>query len=428
MEKYPYNKKSFFALISFLMIIGWIFSGWPRIFNIPPKIQQAHAAMPTFVASGSQASGTGAITPALPLGIAANDILLLFVETANQAAAITKQAGGIWAEVANSPQGVEVDGSTNATRLTVFWSRYNGIQTAPTVGDSGDHTIGIIIAIRGVTTSGNPWDVAAGSTDAFPDTLGSIPGALTTVADTFIVAAITTNVPDANGTNVFSSWANASLTNVTERFDVSRTAGNGGGIGIAIGEKATAGIYGNTTMTISVLAARAMMSLALKPEPPVNSPPNTPILAEIPAFPNEQTPDTTPVLGNFSAIDPEENAIEYEIQWDEDFNFGSPITNLSSNFPGDAGWGAATFASGASVSYTIQAADALVNNQVYWWRVRARDPSGSNTWSAYSLKRSIAADTTLTQEQWFQTTGDQFNTGTLNDTDVTLGEIKLKGW
>ncbi len=162
--------------------------------------------------------------------------------------------------------------------------------------------------------------------------------------------------------------------------------------------------------------------------PIANAPPATPTLADTPAFPHEQTFDTTPVLGNFSTTDPEGDTLEYEIQWDEDFNFETPVTRTSSNFPGDAGWTAATFASGAAVSYTVQPADTLANDQVYWWRVHARDPSGSGTWSAYSVKRSISIDTSLAVERWSQTTGDQFNTGILTDTEVTAGEVKVRGW
>ena len=41
--------------------------------------------VPTFVASGVEASGVGALTPALPVGWAAGPYMLLKVETANQA-------------------------------------------------------------------------------------------------------------------------------------------------------------------------------------------------------------------------------------------------------------------------------------------------------------------------------------------------------
>jgi len=218
---------------------------------------------PVFVAAGAVAYGTGAITPALPSGIATNDILLLCLETANQAISITNQNGGTWTQVTNSPQ--SVGSGTTATRLTVFWSRYNGTQGAPTTSDSGDHQIGRMIAIRGATTSGDPCNVTAGGTEATADTSGSIPGATTTVANTLVVAVIATSLPDSNGTSTFSAWTNANLTGVTERTDNTRNAGNGGGLAIATGVKATAGAYGSTSVTVKTASTKAMMSIAIRP-------------------------------------------------------------------------------------------------------------------------------------------------------------------
>ena len=228
---------------------------------------------PTFVAAGTVASGTGAITPALPAGIASNDILLLFLETANQAISISNQNGGTWTAVASSPQGTGTAGGTSATRLTAFWSRYNGTQGAPTTSDSGNHQLGRIIALRGAAASGNPWDVAAGGVESTADTSGAIPGATTTVANTLVVAAIATALPDASGTANFSSWANTNLVGLTERTDNTVTAGNGGGLGLATGGKAAAGAYGNTTVTVATSATNGLLSIALKPtgapSPPV---------------------------------------------------------------------------------------------------------------------------------------------------------------
>jgi len=223
------------------------------------------SAVPTFVAAGAVTSGTSTITPARPAGIVAGDILLLFVETANQACSITNQNGGTWAAVASSPQGTGTAGGTSATRLTVFWSRYNGTQGAPTVSDSGNHTAGRMIAIRNAAASGDPWNVTAGGVEATSDTSGSIPGATTTVNNTLIVAAIATSLPDASNTTTFSSWANANLTSVTERIDNARNSGNGGGIGVVTGLKATAGAYGNTTVTCASSAVKGMISIAIKP-------------------------------------------------------------------------------------------------------------------------------------------------------------------
>ncbi len=222
-------------------------------------------SIPTFVAAGAVAYGTGAITPALPSGIATNDILLLFLETANQTISISNQNGGAWSQVTNSPQGTGTGGSSGSTALTVFWSRYNGSQGAPTTSSSGNHQIGRMIAIRGATTSGNPWDVTAGGVDATASTTATIPGATTTVANTLVVVAVGTGLPSSNGTSNFSAWTNSNLSSLTERTDNTRNAGVGGGLGSATGGKATAGAYGNTTVTLAASAKKAMMSIAIKP-------------------------------------------------------------------------------------------------------------------------------------------------------------------
>jgi hypothetical protein len=206
-------------------------------------------------------SGTGTISPALPSGIASGDILLLFVETANQAVTISNSNGGIWAEVTNSPQGTGTAAGTSATRLTAFWSRYNGTQGNPTVSDSGNHQLGRMIAIRGAAASGNPWDVTVGGIEATADTSGSIAGATTTVANTLVVAAIATSLPDSTSTTRFSAWTNASLTSVTERTDNSVNAGNGGGLGIAQVLRRQPGLTAISAVTLATSAAKGMISI-----------------------------------------------------------------------------------------------------------------------------------------------------------------------
>ena len=253
---------------------------------------QASGSTPTFVAAGTVASNAAAITPALPAGLATNDILLLFLETANQAISISNQNGGTWTAVANSPQGTGTAGGAAATRLTVFWSRYNGTQGAPTTSDSGNHQLGRIIAIRGAATSGNPWEVTAGGVESTADTSGAVPGATTTVADTLVVAAIATALPDASGTANFSAWTNSNLTSVAEQTDNTVTAGNGGGLGLATGGKATAGAYGNTTVTVGTAAAKGMLSLALRPP----APPAPPVAN----FTGSPTSGAVPLTVNFT--------------------------------------------------------------------------------------------------------------------------------
>ena len=220
--------------------------------------------VPTFVAAGAIASGTGTIAPALPAGLAAGDVLLLFVETANEATSVSGANGGTWTQVSGSPQGTGTAAGASATRLTVFWSRYNGTQGAPTLADSGNHQAARMIAIRGAAASGNPWDVTAGGVEATSDTSASVPGATTTVANTLVVIAVAGSLPDANGTANFSGWTNGNLSSLTERTDNTHNTGNGGALGIATGVKATAGAYGSTSATHASAAVKGMISIAIK--------------------------------------------------------------------------------------------------------------------------------------------------------------------
>ena len=61
MKKFLKKLKKFLKfLIVFLVITGWIFSGWPQIWNFPPKIQKARAATGLAFVGKASNSGTGA--------------------------------------------------------------------------------------------------------------------------------------------------------------------------------------------------------------------------------------------------------------------------------------------------------------------------------------------------------------------------------
>jgi len=163
-----------------------------------------------------------------------------------------------------------------------------------------------------------------------------------------------------------------------------------------------------------------------------NAPPTVPTLDDTPAFANWYTNNTTAVLGTFSSTDTD--PIEYEIQWATDVGFTTGVVvKNSANFAAiDNGFDQATFASGVPVSYTPtgQPGDIFVNNTTYWWRVRARDPAGSNSFSQNSAVRSFTINTSLPADAWFQTTSDQFLTAPNAPTDIdpAPGGVKVKGW
>jgi hypothetical protein len=220
-------------------------------------------AEPTVVEVGVLAADNDPITVAIPASRQLNDILVLVIETANQD--IATPAG--WTELSSSPQGTGTSGSAASSMLLAFWKRSDGTETTVAPADSGDHQLGFVVVLRNALLSGDPIDVTAGDVLAVADTVVTIPGGTTTVADCLILACAT-HMTDTSSAQ-FSAWANASLTDVTEIADKSSTQGTGGGgIGIATGVKEVAGVFSATTATAANSTAQARISMAIKPEPP----------------------------------------------------------------------------------------------------------------------------------------------------------------
>ena len=143
---------------------------------------------------------------------------------------------------------------------------------------------------------------------------------------------------------------------------------------------------------------------------------------QIALFDNEKTGTTTPTF-RFSSSDPQSDDLVYQLSISTDNTFVTSSTTRSSDLhAGFANTASSTdtspFVEGDTISFKVQQADALSNGQTYWWRVRARDPNGGDTWSTWSDIRSFTVDTTVTVSTWFQTTDEQFETDTLTDTEV----------
>lgn len=206
-------------------------------------------------AVGTVAADVGAITPGVPAGIQHGDVLLLFIETGNQAVTV---AG--WQAAPSSPANDAL-----STRISVFWKRIGESEPAPTTSDSGDHQIGRIVAFSGVVRSGNPFNAAASGSDTTADTTGAIPGAVVAVPNCMVVAACTSAV-DGITTTEFSGWTNSNLTSVDEQIDNGTDAGNGGAIGVACGIFPLTGSYGTTDVTLANNSRKALWSGALIPD------------------------------------------------------------------------------------------------------------------------------------------------------------------
>jgi hypothetical protein len=225
-------------------------------------------AIPSFVSHGVMVAGTGAVSPTWPVGVhQADDIGLLYIEQSNQAGTTTLSTAAGFVEVSDSSQGAGLGaGAGGETRLSVFWSRATGATMGtPVVADLGNHQIATICVFRGCITTGNPWDITAGDTDAVGGSSAvTWPGDTTTVADCLIVHGLASGT-DANGARV-SGYANPDLANITERFDDgSQTPGHGGAIAVVTGEKAAAGTFSSTTATMTTASMQGRHVIALKP-------------------------------------------------------------------------------------------------------------------------------------------------------------------
>lgn len=142
-------------------------------------------------------------------------------------------------------------------------------------------------------------------------------------------------------------------------------------------------------------------------------------------FNNEKAPSTTPQF-TFSASDPEADDLTYQIQIDDDYTFASVNVdrNTASNptqfanltTPADKD----PYTNGELVRFSLPPASALTNGITYYWRVRANDPNGSNSTGSWSTSNSLTVDTTATTTAWFQTTEEQFDTGTLEGVDALV--------
>jgi len=270
-------------------------------------------ALPTYQAVGTAVNGVGNITVAWPTH-AVDDIALLFVESRGEQAAALGTANG-FVEVTNSPQ--NTGATTAGTRLTVFWCRATSASMAsPIVTDPGNHAYGVILTFRGVHATGDPWNVTAGDVKASASTTTTSPSVTTTIDDCLIVMGITKQI---DSTAAFaSSPTNGALSSLTERFDAGTTSGDGGGIAVIVGGKATAGATGTTAHTVTS-SVSAMLTIALKP---VNSSPTVALNT-----PNDVATgvSTTPDL-LFTGTDVDSDEIEYNVQVDTDNTFATVAT------------------------------------------------------------------------------------------------------
>ena len=210
--------------------------------------------------AGPEANGTGAVGVTLPKLHKTNDILILLVETAGSDTAPSTPTGYTKKD--------EVSTGSTATdvRLTVFWKRDGGSETNPTLASTGFRQSAFITAVAGCTTSGDPFDVTATTSDTTSNTSGSANGVTTTLPNELVLIGAGFNPTRDLGNILFSAWANANLVapvEVKESF-VDSIGGHNGALALAQGVKVAVGATGATTFTLDSASKKAMWVGAMK--------------------------------------------------------------------------------------------------------------------------------------------------------------------
>jgi len=198
--------------------------------------------VPTIASVGVEFSGTGVPTATLPGVHATNDILLLILQSSNEN--ITDIAG----YTRLGPQnGIGLTVTAGSTRAGLWWKRDGGSEVAPTIPDTGDHTYGVMIAIRGCPTTGNPFHFGGNNFKVTASTAGTSPKSVAP-CDQVLVMDVWVGSADNAAGMAGGTLANTDLTSVTEQFDDGTTDGTGGGIYVSTGIKASHGSVKATTV------------------------------------------------------------------------------------------------------------------------------------------------------------------------------------
>jgi hypothetical protein len=121
--------------------------------------------------------------------------------------------------------------------------------------------------------------------------------------------------------------------------------------------------------------------------------------------------------------------IQYEFAISTSSDFASSTVRTSGV---DAGFSNTASSSDVSpftetnkVRFQLQPADALTDLFTYYWRVRAKDVSGSNGFGDWSTTQSLTVNLAATVPNWYQTYTGQFNSDTLVGT-VSAGDDRVQ--
>jgi hypothetical protein len=224
------------------------------------QVMRVAPTAPTVVSVGSSFTSTGVPTATLPSTRAADDILVLCLQSSNEAI-VTAPAN--YTQI--GPQnGIGAGAAAGATKLHIFWKRDTGSESAPTIPDTGDHTFGVMFAIRGAIKHGNPFQMIGQNFKFTASTTGTARAGATNI-DNMLILSIFAHAWDNASANA-SGATNASLSSITEQFDGGTADGTGGGLCIVSGIMALSGSLPGTTITWANSTVDVSTTLAVIPD------------------------------------------------------------------------------------------------------------------------------------------------------------------
>ena len=155
----------------------------------------------------------------------------------------------------------------------------------------------------------------------------------------------------------------------------------------------------------------------------VNNPPSQTSLVE--PFDYYRGKYGNPTMSWSVPNDPDSDPLHFDIEWDTDPDFASPLRIDSEADPTGFGPSVPRLPGSGNCSYTInsQGEGVLTDGSTYWWRVRAKDSYHNGPWSA---PRSMTVNSGLSVHDWHQTTDRQFSCDGIVDLAVGGNSVFLQ--
>lgn len=213
---------------------------------------------------GTAASGTtGAITPTNGTHAAGDYLLLLLAGNVTDFTTTNALTGGRWATNA-----VKLGSalSTDSNLLLEAWVLIAASvsETNPTITPTGaNNTHGVVLVFESQHATIPTNEISIAISGAATAGLIYMPG-FTSRVDDLLVINVAAWALDGTGP-IFTGETNSSLGSLTERYDAGTAGGNGSGIGVWTGTKASAGQVLPTQVAAGGTSNFVVMTLALNP-------------------------------------------------------------------------------------------------------------------------------------------------------------------